>query len=127
VRAALDADVGLIAVVASRRRGAAMIESMGLGELELARIRTPAGLDIGARTPPEIALSILGQIVQAIRTEGLTAAVGELPGLPQQVIDPICGMTVVVMANTPHFVLDGVDHWFCNPGCRDRFAAKAAV
>jgi xanthine dehydrogenase accessory factor len=127
VRAALDADVGLIAVVASRRRGTAMIESMGLGEAEQARIRTPAGLDIGARTPPEIALSILGQIVQAVRVEGLVAPEREIVGLPQQAIDPVCGMTVVVVADTPHFRLGDTDYWFCNPGCRDHYAAQAAV
>lgn len=127
VRVALDADVGLIAVVASRVRGAAMLESMGLGEIERARIRTPAGLDIGARTPHEIALSILGQIVQAVRVEGLTAPAGTVVGLPEQAIDPVCGMTVVVVADTPHFVLDGIDHWFCSPGCRDRFAEQAAI
>jgi xanthine dehydrogenase accessory factor len=31
-------------------------------------------------------------------------------------------MTVVVAADTPHLAVDGVDHWFCNPGCRARFA-----
>jgi xanthine dehydrogenase accessory factor len=31
-------------------------------------------------------------------------------------------MTVVVAADTPHVAVDGVDHWFCNPGCRTRFA-----
>jgi xanthine dehydrogenase accessory factor len=35
----------------------------------------------------------------------------------------VCGMTVTVAADTPHLLVDGVDHWFCNPGCRDAFAA----
>jgi xanthine dehydrogenase accessory factor len=30
-------------------------------------------------------------------------------------------MTVTVVADTPHVVIDGADHWFCNPGCRDAF------
>ena len=42
-------------------------------------------------------------------------------------IDPVCGMTVIVRSDTPHLVLDDVDHWFCNPGCRDRYAEQAAV
>jgi xanthine dehydrogenase accessory factor len=127
IRAALDAGVGLIAVVASHRRGAAMLESMGLSETERVRIRTPAGIDIGARTPAEIALSILGQIVRAIRVEGLTAQAADLAALPQQAIDPVCGMTVTVVSTTPHLRVDDVDHWFCNAGCRDRFAEQAAV
>jgi xanthine dehydrogenase accessory factor len=35
-------------------------------------------------------------------------------------------MTVTVMADTPHLRHDGTDHWFCNPGCRDAFAASLA-
>jgi xanthine dehydrogenase accessory factor len=32
-------------------------------------------------------------------------------------------MTVTVAADTPHAVRDGVEHWFCRPGCRDSFSA----
>ncbi len=32
-------------------------------------------------------------------------------------------MTVTVGPDTPHAVIDGVDFWFCNPGCRDRYVA----
>jgi xanthine dehydrogenase accessory factor len=127
IRAALDAQVGLIAVVASHRRGSALLDAMGLTQAERARIRTPAGIEIGAHTAAEIALSILAQVVQAIRVEGLKAHSEGLPLPPQQVIDPVCGMTVIVRSDTPHLVVDDVDHWFCNPGCRDRFAEQAAV
>jgi xanthine dehydrogenase accessory factor len=127
IQVALDAGVGLIAVVASQKRGGAMVDSLGLSETDRARIHTPAGIDIGAYTPAEIALSILAQIVRAIRVDGLTAQSTEVPSLPQQALDPICGMTVVVMPDTPHLVIDGVDHWFCNPSCRDTYAERAAV
>jgi xanthine dehydrogenase accessory factor len=127
IRGALDAQVGLIAVVASHRRGSALLDAMGLTDAERARIRTPAGIEIGAHTPAEIALSILAQVVQAIRVDGLKAQSEGLPTPPQQVIDPVCGMTVIVRSDTPHLVVDDVDHWFCNPGCRTRFAEQAAV
>jgi xanthine dehydrogenase accessory factor len=127
IRAALDAEVGLIAVVASHRRGSALLDAMGLTAAERTRIRTPAGIDIGAHTPAEIALSILAQVIQAIRVDGLKARSTGLPTPPQQVVDPVCGMTVIVRPDTPHLVLDDIDHWFCNPGCRDRFAEQAAV
>jgi xanthine dehydrogenase accessory factor len=127
VRHALDADVGFIAVVASRRRGKAMLDALELSAAERDRIHTPAGIEIGALSPAEIALSILAQIVRAMRVEGLPVRAGELLDRSQQAIDPVCGMSVVVLADTPHLVVDGVDHWFCNPGCRDRFAEQAAV
>ena len=49
---------------------------MGLSEDERRRVHSPAGLGIGARTAPEIALSILAEIVTAIRTGDLARAEG---------------------------------------------------
>lgn len=123
IRAALDTGVGFIGLVASRVRGEAVLDELGLDEAERPRVRTPVGLPIGARTAEEIALSIMAEVVRAVRVEGLTApAVADRPAPPQQAIDPVCGMTVVVGADTPHLRVDGVDHWFCNPGCRSRYA-----
>jgi xanthine dehydrogenase accessory factor len=60
---ALAADVPYVGLVASRRRGQAVLAGLEASDDERARVRTPAGLDIGARTPEEIALSILAEIV----------------------------------------------------------------
>ena len=122
IRAALDAGVGYIGLVASPRRGAEVLATMGLTEDERARVRSPAGLWIGARTAEEIALSIMAEIVSAIRLGGLAVEAPQPPA-PAQALDPVCGMTVVVGPQTPHAVIDGVEHWFCGTGCRDRFAA----
>ena len=123
IRAALDQGVGFIALVASRKRGAAVLAGMGLTEQERARIHTPAGVDIGARTPQEIALSIMSEVVRAIRVDGLAPAVGVSLARPQQAIDPVCGMTVLVGPETPHARVDGLDYWFCGPGCLAGFTA----
>ena len=50
-----------------------------------------------------------------------------MPRAARQAVDPVCGMTVTVGPDTAHAVVDGVDHWFCNTGCRDRFLADARV
>lgn len=126
IRAALDAQVPFIGLVASPRRGAAVLAGMGLTETERKRIHTPVGIDIGARTPEEIALSIMAGIVRAIRLEGLVPPPAGEPAAPLQAVDPVCGMTVVVGADTPHLVVDGRDHWFCGPGCADTFARSHA-
>ena len=66
LRSALDAGVPYVGLVASRVRGAAVAEALerdGLDAAALGRLRTPAGMAIGARTPEEIALSILAEIV----------------------------------------------------------------
>ena len=129
IRRALDAGVGFVGVVCSRTRGASIIEELAPTPEERARVHPHVGLDIGARTAPEIALSILAATVRAIRVDGLTAApapAGSAPLLPRTAVDPVCGMTVTVMPDTPHLHHDGTDHWFCNPGCRDAFAASLA-
>ena len=127
VRAALDAGVGFVGVVCSRTRGAALLDELDLSDAERRRVHVHVGLDLGARTAPEIALAILAAVVRAIRIEGLVAAPPQ-PGRarPLQAVDPVCGMTVTVTPRTPHLVLDGVDHWFCNPGCRSTYAGSHA-
>lgn len=124
VRAALDAGVGFVGLVCSHTRGQALLEELDLPEPELRRVHPHVGLEIGARTAPEIALSILAALVRSIRLEGLTAPPAPgAPPAPLQVVDPMCGMTVTVGADTPHARVDGVDQWFCGPGCRDAFVA----
>jgi xanthine dehydrogenase accessory factor len=129
IRAALDAGVPFIGLVASRVRGAAVLDEMGLTDTERARVRTPVGLDIGARTAEEIALSIMAEVVRAVRVDGVKppAATQAPVAQPMQVIDPICGMTVVVDTDTPHVLDADGDHWFCGPGCRDRYLAEQAA
>ncbi|MDI6097263.1 XdhC family protein [Actinoplanes sp. NEAU-A12] len=73
IRAALDASVAHIALVAGYRRAALLLDAMGLTADERARIRPHAGIDIGARTPKEIALSVLAEVVREMRTGGLAA------------------------------------------------------
>ena len=70
LRHALATDVGYIGMLGSARRGAAILKLLredGLSEALLARVRVPIGLDLGARSAPEIALAILAEI-QAVRT-----------------------------------------------------------
>ena len=66
---ALRTRVGYIGVLGSRRRANAMREflsGIGASEEDMKRVRIPVGLDIGARAPAEIALSILAELI-AIR------------------------------------------------------------
>lgn len=70
IRAALDAGIGYIGLVASRRRGSAILDGLNLTESERARMHTPVGLDIGARTPAEIAVSIAAEVIATVRAHG---------------------------------------------------------
>ncbi|MEU1245568.1 XdhC family protein [Micromonospora arida] len=123
IRAALDAGVGFVALVASGKRGVALLDELGLTDAERARVHTPAGLEIGARTPAEIALAIMGEVVRAVRVDGLAPSSGAPAARPQQAVDPVCGMTVLVGAETPHARVDGQDFWFCCAGCLASYSA----
>ena len=73
---ALRADCFYIGALGSRKTHAKRLERMraeGFGEAALARIHAPIGLDIGAVSPAEIAVSIMGEIIGALRKKPLRA------------------------------------------------------
>ena len=120
VRAALDRGVGYVAMVASRRRTEAFVDELrseGFAEEVLGRLKAPAGLDIGAATGPEIALSILAEIVQRRRSRQAVAPVATR----EVAIDPICGMQLDVKSARWTADKDGQTYYFCAPGCRKTF------
>jgi xanthine dehydrogenase accessory factor len=127
--AALDADVPYVGLVASRRRGAAVVGALPVGDGVKGRVSTPAGLDIGARTPEEVALSILAEIVASRPRVGRPPP-APIAGSDDQpaafATDPVCGMVVPMAAETLHLRHDGIEVWFCGPGCRQAFAADPA-
>jgi xanthine dehydrogenase accessory factor len=122
IRAALDHAVGYIGLVASKVRGASILNELDLSEDERGRVHTPVGLAIGAKTPAEIAVSIAAELIAGIRA-GLGGGVAP-EGTPPGAVDPVCGMTVTIGPETQHLRLAGADYWFCGPGCRAAFANR---
>jgi xanthine dehydrogenase accessory factor len=118
LRAALEAGVPYVGLVASGVRGAAVAEELQADGVDVSMLDTPAGLRLGARTPAEIALAILARIVEVRRSATPEAAIA-----PATAIDPVCGMTVMVAADTPYLERDGEVAYFCCEACRSRFAA----
>ena len=137
--AALRAGVPYVALVASQIRGDAVRQSLDLPEELLAQLHTPAGLEIGAETPEEIALAILAEIV-ALRRLGTAAAHSPAPSeraaeqavaptvVPiEAAVDPVCGMEVAVSAASIQLKRDGERYYFCSEGCRDSFSAEGVA
>jgi len=130
LRRGLEAGLPYVGLVASRVRGSAVVAELhaeGVAEERLARLETPAGLDIGARTPEEVALSILARIVAVRRGEQTlsvrvvapaAAAAATEPAPAATAIDPVCGMAVAAVDRTPHVDHDGRRVYFCCDGCR---------
>ncbi len=131
LRQGLDAGVAYVGLVASRKRGDGVLAELrgdGVSEAHVGRIDVPAGMDIGARTPEEIALSILATIV-AVRNGRGDAAPAPVQAPPPQAdaaalhVDPICGMTVAAAAGTPSVAQGGDTIYFCCEGCKAKYEA----
>jgi xanthine dehydrogenase accessory factor len=70
LKASLRTNSAYIGMIASRRRAALVFNRLlkqGVTETQLERVYSPVGLDIGADTPEEVALSILGEIIRIRR------------------------------------------------------------
>jgi xanthine dehydrogenase accessory factor len=133
--AALGGGASYVALVASPKRAAVVrdyLRQTGVPEARLAALKAPAGLDLGAETPEEIALSILAEIVQtraARATAQRAASARDEPSAAAaaEAIDPVCGMTVVI-AGARHIAdHDGRAYYFCCPGCKAAFLADPAA
>jgi len=135
--AVLASAAGYVSLVASRKRAATIVETLrhrGVPAQQLARLKAPAGLDIGAVTPEEIAVSILAEIIQARRLRGTPAtlppgagaAVLAEPSTSPEAKDPICGMTVLVATARHQSDWAGRSVYFCCRHCKETFDAEPA-
>jgi xanthine dehydrogenase accessory factor len=124
----VDSQARYVGLVASPRRGRAVMEYLkgkGLSPEALQKVKYPAGLDIGAVTAEEIALSILTEIVQVRRTQGegirpeLTAPANQTS--VEDSLDPVCGMSVRVSEARYVSTHDSNTFYFCCRRCQEEF------
>src|SRR5713226_1258359 len=135
---ALRSSAAYIGMVGSHKRAEACREYLrtsGLMESQIECLKAPAGLDIGAVTPQEIAASILAELVEVRRRGPLVnqeqtrfASEEHLEGKdailehePETAIDPVCGMIVEIATARHRAKLDGQDFYFCCPACKRLF------
>ena len=141
--------IGVVVSPKRMRQVRSVLGDLGVGADQVARVHGPAGLDIGAESPEEVAVSILAEIVavgagkgaaqgaargaateaepaaaREAATEAEPAAAATPAGATGHAIDPVCGMTVPVDGSRPSFTHEGRTVHFCCHGCRTRFEAS---
>ena len=120
---------GHVSLVSSRRRAAGIVESLrrrGVPPECLARLKAPAGLDIGAVSPQEIAVSILAEIIQSHRSEkveGMETESRQTSESAAEARDPICGMRVEMATARYRSEASGQVAYFCSLHCKETFDA----
>ncbi len=140
LEAALGTGCDYIAFIASDRKAMKLrqyLQERGHDAARVQAIVSPAGIDIGARTPEEIALSVLAGVVKARRTDDVAGATaightpperaGETPepqagqGTPAVAIDPVCGMSVAIGSAEYRARHAGTTYYFCCAQCQHSF------
>ena len=123
----LRAGAAYVGLVASRTRGGAVLNALtAAGVPGAGSVRNPAGLDLGARTAPEIALSILAEMVQAHPAGALAEAAAAPPSGPSSrptATDPVCRMEVEIATARHSAEVAGTIYYFCCAQCSRRFVA----
>ncbi len=137
LEAAAKSEAPYIAFVASTRKfasRAAYLQEHGVTEEQIARIKSPAGLDIGAATPDEIAVSILAEMVEtrrrrwapeAAETAQVLAAAESI--VADEATDPICGMMVEIATARYISEFQGEKYHFCTVSCKEQFDRDPAA
>jgi xanthine dehydrogenase accessory factor len=125
---ALKTNAAYVAFVSSKTKATKVFEYLqerGINPEKVSQIRAPAGLDIGARSPEEIAVSILAEIIQ-IRAKTEKAEMqlktgAALPAVNTDAKDPVCGMTVNKSRAKYQVEYQGTIFYFCCAGCKQTF------
>jgi xanthine dehydrogenase accessory factor len=126
-----------VAFVASKVKGQKVFEYLreaGVPSERVGQIRAPAGLDIHASTPEEIAVSILAEIIQLRGNRAKPVAEPKQPAMPvlelpvlnlpllnEEARDPVCGMLVNVRGAKYKSEHNGSHVYFCCVGCKQAF------
>ena len=149
---ALRVKSAYVGFVASKKKKAALFDYLkqsGVDPQKLAAVHSPAGLNIHAKRPEEVAISILAEIIQVQHSlpfiEGFIAdnraggggehekgqqdtgngqVSGQARGMAKYYINPVCGVPVDI--SNPKYTLQYKNEqvYFCCDGCKEKFEAE---
>ena len=121
---AVRSEAPYIAFVASRRKANGIFHTLrqrGLDFDQLKRVKTPAGLDINAKLPEEVAVSILAEIIAFMRSEEAAGELAAEAANPDIFINPVCNIPVSKSTAKHVITYKGENYYFCCDGCRTTF------
>ena len=127
LRQAIESGAAYVSFVSSMRKANSVynaLKKQGVKVEELAKIKTPAGLNINAKLPEEVAISILAEIISKLREEKKQQEYPELNlNLNEYFINPVC--QIPVQKSTAKHIINhkGKDYFFCCDGCKLSFEA----
>src|SRR5262245_573876 len=127
--------LGLVASEEKARSLFQYIRDKGTTDEEIARVKCPAGLELGAETLPEIALSVMAEITQLRRVvseqplelvkvsnDASLPVIQKTDESPTETVDPVCGMTVATADARYKTDLEEKTFYFCSLRCKVAFS-----
>ena len=122
LQAALESTAGQVLMIASARKAERLRAAMlarGVPAERVAMLRAPAGPDIGASTPAEIALAAVAEVVRLRRAH--PAQQTPVAGPPAGYVNPVCGAAISAQMVIHTLEHDGLVQYFCCDHCKVEF------
>ena len=132
LKAAIASKPEFLSLIASKKKSKSLLKQLandGIRQDEIDSIKFPAGLDIGAVTPQEIAVSIIAELVQQKMAKAHEDKIILEVSEPNngKAKDPICGMLVDPLTADHSSDYEGITFYFCCGGCKERFETEPAA
>ena len=127
LKSAIDSNSNFISMIISNKKASSLflqLEKQGYSKDDISKIKFPAGMNINASTPEEIAVSILAELINDRNSKDLKEQVIVEVKEEQKEIDPICKMLVDPKNAADTYRFDDINYYFCCTGCKEKFALE---
>jgi xanthine dehydrogenase accessory factor len=139
LQTALSAPCRYVGFIASHKKRDAVFANLlnlGCAQEQLEQVHAPAGIDINGKTPQEVAISILAEIIKEYRSKTVRPDMFKAPGTPalhtpeeadnrpQIITNPVCGMPISLGMAKYIVEQNGAPLYFCCDGCKTKYDAE---
>ncbi len=127
LKSAIDSKPNFISMIISKKKASSLLlqlEKQGCSKDDISKVKFPAGMDIKAKTPEEIAVSILAELINDRNSIDFKEQVIFEIKEDKKEIDPICKMLVDPKNAADTYKFDDISYYFCCTGCKEKFALE---